>query len=388
MTPAPLLLLSQGDAEGWNSWSGSSHSILVALRSLGCTVRSADVEAGGPRSWLAQALAVSWPRRRWAQRFHLGAASFRARSRNARAAIQAHAGPILQVGATFDPAPLDGQALYCFCDANAAFGARGGRFGPVSHLTDRERRRVIEREERLYRRCAGIFTLTEKLRRSFIDDFGVPPSRVVTTFAGPNFGSVPTEADLGRRRESAPTVLFVGRQFERKGGPELVEAFGLVRRQLPDARLVIAGCRPDLPDGAGIDVRGPVSRDDLGDGGLRALFLSADLFCMPSRYEAFGVVFCEAMLHGLPCVGSREHASEIIGDGVDGWLVDAGRPDQLAAVLTEALRDRPGLRAMGREARSKALREFSWERVARLVHRHIYGSPGLAAQSQGGGIAT
>lgn len=58
--------------------------------------------------------------------------------------------------------------------------------------------------------------------------------------------------------------------------------------------------------------------------GLKALFLSSDIFCMPSRYEPFGTVFAEAMLHGLPCVGSRAYGSEVIIEGVTGWLVEAG----------------------------------------------------------------
>jgi glycosyltransferase involved in cell wall biosynthesis len=367
----PLLLLAEGDAEGWNSWSGSSHSILVALRSLGCTVRSADVEMSGPVAWLPKALAFSWPRRRWAQRFHLGAPSFRARSRRAQALVRTHRGPILQVGATFDAAPLEGRSLYCFCDANAAFAAGGGRFGPVSHLTESERMHVIERERRLYQRCAGIFTLTDKLRRSFIDAFGVSESRVVTTLAGPNLRTIPTDAEACRGTEPPPRILFVGRQFDRKGGPELVRAFAQVRQQVPAAQLVIAGCNPGLGAEPGIEVRGHVSRDDPGDRGLGALFRSADIFCMPSHYEAFGVVFCEAMLHGLPCVGSREYASEIIRDGIDGWLVDAGNIEQLATVLTSAIRQRQQLRLMGLAARQRALADFNWARVASIIEEYI-----------------
>lgn len=55
---------------------------------------------------------------------------------------------------------------------------------------------------------------------------------------------------------------------------------------------------------------GMVRRDDRGPRGLKALFLSSDIF-LPLRYEPFGTVFAEAMLHGPPCVGFRAYGDSI-----------------------------------------------------------------------------
>ena len=369
----PILFLTEGDAETWASLSGCSRSALMAMRRAGRDVRTADVFAYGFADWFTKAATFRPQRARWAQRYHASPLGFHLRSVRARRLAASHpaGAPVLQMGATFDAGERGTHPLYCLCDANSAFAAKGGSFGPVAHLNPRELRTLLARERRVYSRCIGIFTFTEGLRRSFIEDFGVRPERVITTFAGPNLEFFPTDEDLTRPKATDPTVLFIGKRFERKGGPTLVAAFQRVRAVIPNARLLLAGCRPEVGSLPGVEVLGLVGRDDPSDRGLKALFLSSDIFCMPSRYEPFGMVFSEAMVHGLPCVGPRAYMSEIISDCRTGWLVDADDVDGLAAVLIKALRDRTRLRAMGLEGRRRALEFFNWDRVARLMLDHM-----------------
>src|SRR6185436_16056035 len=144
-----------------------------------------------------------------------------------------------------------------------------------------------------------IFTMSELVRRSMIRDFGVPESKVTTVFAGANLDPTavrPRAPAIG----GPPTILFMGRLWEPKGGPVLLEAFRQARVTHPDLRLVVAGCSPPLGDEPGVQVVGRI--DKHAAGGTERLFdlyRSADLFCMPSRFDAFGIVFVEAMLHGV-----------------------------------------------------------------------------------------
>ncbi len=365
MTSAPMLMLTEGDAETWNSLSGASRSALHALRRAGRTVRTNDISVYGAADMVLRLASLRLRRRRWAQHYHTGALGFAWRSRRARAAAASHpaGAPILQVGATF-LAATGQHPLFAYCDANSAMASRGGPWAAVSDLSPGELQAVLEREREVYHACACVFTFTEGLRQSMISDFGMPPDRVVTTYAGSNLEFQPTEADLATPKHEHPTIVFIGRNWERKGGPTLVEAFAQVRRAIPAARLVLAGCDPGLPPQPGVEVVGFVRRDDPGPTGLRALFLSADIFCMPSHYEPFGAVFSEAMLHGVPCVGPRRYMSEIIADGETGWLVEAGDAPALATVLISALRDRERLRTMGRAGRARSLDLFNWDRVA------------------------
>ena len=91
---------------------------------------------------------------------------------------------------------------------------------------------------------------------------------------------------------------------------------------------------------------------------------------MPSQFEPFGVVFVEAMLHGLPCIGSDRCAiPEIIAHGDTGWIVPAGDAGTLCDTLIKALAGcrSNSLNDMRRRCRERALRLFTWERVAERV---------------------
>lgn len=388
-TTPPILYLSEGDSESLHSWSGSSYRLVTALRDQGASVRTADVLPGKLGRYLAMGLAFRPSRRAWAAGFHLGAFGFAQRSRNARRAGAAQPGDavLIQSGATFN-GRLHGHRLYLYCDANVLIAERGRPWSQDSEMSADVLREVVERERGVYRQATRIFTMSEMARRSFIEDFGIDAARVSTVYAGSNLRTMPTDDEVTAPREGPPRIVFVGKAFRRKGGDDVLAAFRLVRAQIPDAQLVIAGGGYDGPGGDGVEVRGFVDPNGTGPGTLRDLYQGADVFCMPSRYEPFGIVFVEAMLHALPCVGARAWAMpELIDDGATGWLVDPGNVPDLARVLTAALRDRPRLRAMGMAGRRKALETFAWDKVAGRMIDHIRRDGGVESGRAAGELS-
>jgi glycosyltransferase involved in cell wall biosynthesis len=168
------------------------------------------------------------------------------------------------------------------------------------------------------------------------------------------------------RRASAPAyrprVLFVGGDFRRKGGDDLVEAWRADELyRLADLDLVSdwPSIDPGLP---GVRViRGVASySSEWSD-----LWRVADIFVLPTRHEAFGTVFQEAGAAGLPRIGTRIMAvPETIVDGRSGLLVD---PHDRRA-LTQALRqliESPDLRReLGCAGRERVLQRASAERYS------------------------
>jgi glycosyltransferase involved in cell wall biosynthesis len=203
----------------------------------------------------------------------------------------------------------------------------------------------------------AVFTYSEFARASVIDDYGCSPERVVAIGAGAN----QLLASVEEKDYSAPRALFVGKDFAQKGGPTLLEAWRRVHERVPAAELVIAGparAPAALPQGA--RWVGWMERDELAQ-----LYQSASLFVMPSLFDAYGLVFLEAMGHGLPCIGTSVCAMpEIIEEGVTGRLVPRGESEPLAQALIDLLSDPVRREAMGRAAHERVLVHHRWSDVA------------------------
>ena len=84
---------------------------------------------------------------------------------------------------------------------------------------------------------------------------------------------------------------------------------------------------------------------------------------MPSRQEGFGLVYAEAMLHGLPCIASTLDAgAEVVEDGKTGLLVPYGDPAALGGAILSILRNPAHARELGQTAQRQARVRFSYER--------------------------
>lgn len=363
-----ILLLSLGNAESWESWSGISKSIVDHLRAAGHTVHVGDINLYGVERGIAAAATFTPNRARWGSRFYLGAVPFLLRSRKARRHIARHRqlDLVVQVGANCQPVNRSGIPYVMCCDSNirmAQHGASTG-FGDGAVLSESELQAIARREESVYRGAAAIFPLSERLRRSFIDDFGIPADRVKAIYAGPNFDAARFSATR-RADDHPPTVLFVGLQFHRKGGDVLVESFRRVRAALPTARLVLAGVPAGFVEEPGVTCLGDLDKNTIeGAAALAAAYASADVFALPTRFEPFGIAFVEAMHFGLPCIGPRAWAvPEIIADGETGYTVDVDDVDALTDRLLRLLKNRGLARTMGDAARLRAQRLFTWPLV-------------------------
>jgi alpha-maltose-1-phosphate synthase len=361
-----VAFVAEGDANTADCWSGSGRSFVEALRDAGVRVDVYDAEL---RSWpraVAALLTYHPARGRWRQRYWLGRVPFRARSRGISRALTASRvtyDAVIQVGATFEvsDAARHGAPYVIYCDSNLARARRGAPYSGASRLDRRELEDGLRRERRVYDAADRIWSWSESLAHSFREDFAQPAAKIATIYGGPN--NVPSPV---RSLGGAPSILFIGKDHERKGSAVLLRAFELVREAVPNAALHLVGGVPPDSKRPGVVAHGVLSRaTPEGRRLLDELFGNASVFCMPSRYEPFGVAFVEAMLAGLACVGTRRWAMpEIIDDGKTGWLVPDGSVDTLARVLIAALRDPSACARMGAAGRERSLAHFTWEHAA------------------------
>jgi glycosyltransferase involved in cell wall biosynthesis len=224
-------------------------------------------------------------------------------------------------------------------------------------------RRWIDLERSIYQHARIVFTMSRKTSTCLVEEYGCSPDRVAWVGAGQNAGHA--GHDSGPDRYRRKRILFVGTKWELKGGPDLVAAFDRVLAAHPDAQLTIVGCSPavEVPNCL---VVGLVPIEHIG-----RYYDEASLFCVPSRREAYGFAFVEAMSHGLPVVATRVGAlPEYVLDGENGYLVEVGDVEGLAARLTALLDDPEACGRLGGAARRWAESQ-TWESTARAMRRHI-----------------
>lgn len=369
-SPLRIAFLCEGDAEDASqSGSGTPKFLVDALRSRGAEVRCADVDLAPAARAIALGLSVSSRKARWRSKYHLLSPAFALRSWNAsRAADRAAAAgcdAIVQYGATFRPTSAS-VPYFCYCDSNVLRSSRNP-YSWGAQLTQSQLASAVARQREVYSGATAIFTFSDFIRRSFIEDFQVAAERVLTVGAGANLRVTGPENVAARTDEArAPTLLFVGREFERKGGDLLLRAFARVRERVPNATLVIIGPNEAPESQPGVQFLGRLQKSDPGDERrLAESYSSADVFCFPTRHEPFGLVVLEAMLHGLPVVASNVWAlPEMVLEGETGYVV---RPDDMVAFadrVTELLLDPVRARAMGARGRARVEAIFRWDLVA------------------------
>ncbi len=219
------------------------------------------------------------------------------------------------------------------------------------------RQRVLEE----YELATVLLVQSELAADSFLVQ-GVPAEKLINLGRG---------VDVERFRMGEPPsdifrALFVGALIQRKGVHHLLAVWEKLR--LPQAELVLVGqvhdeIKPSLERVAGdpsIKVVGFTSR-------VQEYYRNSSVFVLPSRLEGSAKVILEAGACGLPLIATRE-SSDFVQDGVNGYAIPPDDPDALAETLRKAYENRAMLPEMGRAARERIEKEFTWDHFyARLL---------------------
>lgn len=227
---------------------------------------------------------------------------------------------------------------------------------------------LLRLERELYLRADRILTTAAHVEHTLVHAYGCDAKRVATILIGSNIEATASPDDLARY--DAGRIVFVGIDWDRKGGPTLLSAFDKIAARFPQATLTIAGCSPPLSNPRAQAI-GLVPRTNVSN-----LLADASIFCLPSVVEPSAVASVEAMAFKLPVVATSVGGFPgMVEDGKTGLLVPPNDADALAAALSELLADPERTRAMGQAGYRRGRDLFTWDAVGARLHAQIERAP-------------
>ena len=249
---------------------------------------------------------------------------------------------------------------------------------------------TLDLERRIYERSDMVVSFSDWAANSVIEDYGIPSSKVrvvrngvtlpTVSAAGANGngnghaggnghangggnghanGNGHAKRLVGPDGEELLRLGFIGNGFTRKGGDILLRVhqewfadqahLTMVAGDVPRSRSALRN----------VEIREQVPWDEL----MTSVLPSFDLFVFPTRWDYSPYAVIEAMTAGVPVIATRVGAiPEMVRDGVDGLLIDAGNDAPLVDRMNWAIEHRAKLPAMGASARERAADNYAAER--------------------------
>jgi phosphatidylinositol alpha-mannosyltransferase len=225
--------------------------------------------------------------------------------------------------------------------------------------------------DRWFRKLDGRIAVSkvawQYVNKYFPADYAIIPNGVDTH----HFNNSVTPID--RFNDGKTNILFVGRLEKRKGFDYLLEAYRLIKPEIPDCRIIQVGpgvrlrkkyekriIQYGIPD---VNFTGYATYDD-----LPRYYKTADIVCFPNTgWESQGIVLLEAMAIGKPIVASAiDGFTSVLTDGVEGITVPPKDVEKLAESITRLIKDKQLREQMGARGKPKAM-QYDWPLLAKKV---------------------
>lgn len=216
---------------------------------------------------------------------------------------------------------------------------------------------------RIYKKIP-IIVLSESIKKELVN-FGFKKGNIAVISPG-----VDQKIKKEVRKESHPTILYLNRVIKYKNVDDLIKAFSLVKRKIPEAKLLIVGCRGGRYEAylkrlveklnlSGIEFY-PFVIDEKKEEFLRSSWIHV----LPSTKEGFGISVLEAGMHAIPSIGYNVTGlRDAIKPNRTGMLVPLRNIEALSEAIITLLRNNDLRKKLGENAKEYA-KQFDWYKSA------------------------
>ena len=222
---------------------------------------------------------------------------------------------------------------------------------------------IKKSETKIYEDASKIFTFGNFVKKSLLTQYNISDAKTVTVYAGSNF--FPNNKTIVKKQFDK-NILFVGMDWERKGGIILLNIFEEVLKMHPNATLTIVGCSPKNVTLPNCQIVGKVSPEKVAE-----YYNSATLFCLPTLREPFGMVFIEAMSFKLPIVANNIGCiPDLVINDFNGYLID-NNIKSFAETICKLFDNPAKCSELGDNGYNYAKDKFTWDKVGKTIKNEI-----------------
>jgi glycosyltransferase involved in cell wall biosynthesis len=249
---------------------------------------------------------------------------------------------------------------------DATYGALINYYPTYSNLLKRSIYELNTLEDLALKKASLIVSSSEWAARSAIEDYHTDRRKVHVLPQGTNIDNAPpTEVIHQKQKSDRCRLLFVGVEWERKGGEIAFETLVKLEELGIQAELIVCGC---VPPSQFAHERMTVipylyKSDEKQRAQLEQLYMTSDFFLLPTRSESYGMVFAEASAFGLPSITTDTGGvSEVVRNGENGFMLPhSARGAEYAEVIARIYRDDQRYAELVRSSRAAFDERLNWD---------------------------
>jgi glycosyltransferase involved in cell wall biosynthesis len=248
---------------------------------------------------------------------------------------------------------------------DASFQQIQGYYQSFQNMAGFSLRQGVDLDRRAFRKAAHCLLASGWCRQSAIADYGVPPENITVAPLGANLDIIPGREDIYlSAKDDVCDLLFIGVEWERKGGQIALDAFAALQKMGINSRLTIIGCVPPFTiSDPNITVIAFLDKHDAQQSQqLYTHLKNADFLLLPTRAEAAGLVFSEASAYGVPSISTHTGGvPTYVQEGVNGYtlpLTETG--GAYAQKIASLFTDKAHYEALRHSSRQRFETELNW----------------------------
>lgn len=249
---------------------------------------------------------------------------------------------------------------------DATFQQLQGYYSYFSNLAAYNIRQGIELDKKAFQKSSHCMLASDWCKDSVVSDYGIDSEKISIIPCGANLDFIPSAGDLNLRASGQCRLLFLGVEWDRKGGEIALETFRLLKQKGINPQLHIIGCVPphDLSRETGITIIPFLDKNDPEQfQQLQKIFFQTDFLLLPTRAECAGVVFSESSAYGIPSITTNTGGvSSYVKDGINGYALSFDKgAEAYAPKIEQLVSDEQAMQGLKLSSRKYYEEKLNWD---------------------------